>query len=141
MDWWIYMCYFEWTYLCSQFLANWLFSITLIRILWNIIVKKIYHMMFNLPLSIISQWSSHEGNIKGDQINKPGLRFLPELSLSGPTMFIVLCLLVNTFSMDSVKFLIKQTILDVPPSSRNPLFIFVIVWLFLQEECLCETLL
>ena len=26
----------------------------------------------------------HEGIILGDQINKPGLRFLPELSLSGP---------------------------------------------------------
>ena len=25
----------------------------------------------------------HEGIILGDQINKPGLRFLPELSLSG----------------------------------------------------------
>ena len=58
-----------------------------------------------LLYSIVSHYvneQTHEGIIYGDQLNKPGLRFLPELSLSGPTKFIYLCLLVFTSSMHHI---------------------------------------
>ena len=43
--------------------------------------------------------------VYGDQINKTGLRFLPELSLSGPAKVVYLWLLVITFSMPNITFL------------------------------------
>ena len=54
-----------------------------------------------------TQYCAHGEIIQGGQINKPGLRFLPELSLSGPSKLVILWLLL-LFLHDCASSLLKH---------------------------------